>query len=106
MKVDQSWTAEIEIPAGGPRVMEAFGQGGEAKVLLFNWSELSWRHEEIKRAGASWDWPDYQPHITISYDPEAPDISQIDPYRGRIVLGPEIFEEINEDWREEIEETE
>lgn len=104
MKVGDTWQSEIEIAAGGPRMMEAFGQNGEAKVMLFASSELSWRHEEIKRAGASWDHPEYQPHITISYADDAPAISSVEPYRGKIVLGPEIFETVKEDWKASITE--
>jgi uncharacterized protein len=101
MKVGQSWTDEIEVPAGGARLMDRFG---EAKVLLFVSSELSWRHEEMKREGASWDHPEYQPHITISYDADSPAVGDIEPYRGKIVLGPEIFEEVNPRWAEGIKE--
>lgn len=104
MKVGQSWSDKIEVAAGGPRMLDAFGKSGEAKVLMFASSELSWRHQEIKDAGASWDHPEYQPHITISYAEDAPDIETVEPYRGKIVLGPEIFEEVNENWSEGITE--
>ena len=102
MRVGQSWSDKIEVAAGGPRMMEAFGENGEAKVLLFASSELSWRHQEIRNAGASWDHPEYQPHITISYAEDAPDIDGVEPWRGKIVLGPEIFEQVNEQWMEGI----
>lgn len=101
MKAGQPWGEQIEVPAGGPRLMEQFG---EARVFLFASSHLSWRHEEIKRAGATWDHPEYQPHITISYDEDAPDLSEVEPYKGRIVLGPELFSEIKENWKEGISE--
>ena len=81
--------------------MERFG---EARVLLFTNDDLKWRHERIKDAGASWDHSEYQPHITISYDPDAPDISTIEPYQGPIILGPEIFQEVKDDWQEGIKE--
>jgi phage-related protein (TIGR01555 family) len=99
--VGESWSSEIKISAGGPRQMEQFG---EATVLLFNASELRWRHDEIERAGASWDHPEYQPHITISYSFEG-DLSKVQPYQGEIVLGPELFAEVKEDWAEGITET-
>jgi phage-related protein (TIGR01555 family) len=102
MKVGESWAAELKIAAGGPRLMEKFG---EAKVLLFKAAELDWRHDDIKRAGASWDHPEYQSHITISYDPDAPDLADVEPYQGEIVLGPEIFAEVNEDWKAGVSET-
>ena len=98
MKVGEAWEAELKINPGGPRLMEAFGDNGEAKVLLFASSELNWRHERAKEAGASWDHGDYQPHITISWDPAA-SIEGIEPWQGEIVLGPEIFEELNPDWK-------
>src|SRR5690606_18681467 len=72
MKMGENWSDNgkggLTIPAGGPRLMDAFGPSGEAKVLLFSSSALSWRHEDMKRQGATWDHPEYQPHLTISYD--------------------------------------
>lgn len=102
MKVGQPWSEKVEIAAGGPRMLEAFGDAGQAKVLLFASSVLSWRHQEIRNAGASWDHDEYQPHITISYAEDAPVLDTIEPYRGKIVLGPEIFEQINEKWMEGV----
>ena len=89
-KMGDTWQAKMEIAPGGPRQIERFG---EAKVLLISATELRWRHEEMIRQGASSDYPDYQPHITISYG-DMPD--DVDPYQGKIVLGPEIFEEVKE----------
>ena len=101
MEVGQSWQDRLEVPAGGARLMEQFG---DARALLFASDELKWRHERIKDAGAEWDHPEYQPHITISYEPDAPDIAEIEPYQGPIILGPEIFQEVKENWQEGIEE--
>lgn len=107
MKMGENWSDNgkggLTIPAGGPRLMDAFGQNGEAKVLLFSSSALSWRHEDMKRNGATWDHPEYQPHVTISYDFDG-DLSEVEPWRGKIELGPEIFEEVNEDWRSGVSE--
>jgi phage-related protein (TIGR01555 family) len=87
----------IKILAGGPRLMEQFG---DAIVLQFASSRLTWRHEDIKRLGAETDYPDYQPHITITWQkPEGMNLSKVEPYRGEIILGPEIFEEVNDDWK-------
>ncbi len=99
-KVGESWTDEVEIAAGGPRMMERFG---EATVLLIASSHLSWRHEEIKRAGASWDHPEYQPHITIAYG-DTPDLAAIKPFTGKIVLGPEVFAEVDDGWKAKVAE--
>lgn len=95
MKAGEPWGSKLELPEGGPRVMEVFGK---ALVILVASSELQWRHETInERTGASWDFPDYQPHITIAYPAAMPDPAKIEPYRGPIILGPEIFEEVKPD---------
>lgn len=91
----------LTIPVGGPRLVEKFG---DATVLLFASSALSWRHEDMKRQGASWDHPEYQPHVSISYKAGDLDLGAVEPYRGEIILGPEIFEEIDEGWSEKLEE--
>lgn len=101
MEMGSTWEDEVKVPRGGARLMEKFG---EARVLLFNSNMLRWRHEEMVEKGATWDHPEYNPHITISYDPDAPDLANVEPYQGEIVLGPEIFEELNENWKAGVKE--
>jgi phage-related protein (TIGR01555 family) len=98
MKIEsEDWNQDrdgtIEIPPGGVRLVEPLGD--RTAVLLFTSSRLSWRHEQIVRAGASWDFEEYQPHISLTGDPV--DLAGVEPYRGRIVLGPEKFEEVKQD---------
>jgi phage-related protein (TIGR01555 family) len=92
----KEWTEngkdELIISEGGPRAVEPLG--GMTAVLLFASAQLTWRHSEILRAGASHDWDDYQPHVSLTKSPI--DLSKVEPYRGRIVLGPEIFEDLRE----------
>jgi hypothetical protein len=90
--VGTSWSDKVEIGAGGPRQMAELGPDGKYKALLITANELVWRNREMREAGASWDWPEYQPHISISVGGDMP--SGIQPYQGKIVLGPEIFEEV------------
>lgn len=92
-KVGTSWADKLEITAGGPRQMERLGEDGKYIALLITANELVWRHREIVEAGASWDWPDYQPHISIQVGGDV-DLAKVEPYRGKIVLGPELFEEV------------
>jgi phage-related protein (TIGR01555 family) len=84
---------KIMIPRGGPRQMDKFG---DATVLLFSSWSLNYRHEEAAEAGASWDHAEYQSHITLSTSGQTVDLTKIEPYQGKIVLGPEIFETIEE----------
>lgn len=94
--VGESWSPRLEIGAGGPRQMEALGESGEYYALLITASDLRWRHAEIVERGASWDWPEYQPHISIQVGGNI-DLSEVEPYQGKIILGAEIFEELRED---------
>lgn len=100
MAMGENWSGDgkgqVTLQPGGPRLVEPLGDEG-AVVLLFSATELQWRHRNMVEAGASHGYPEYTPHITITYEPGDVDISKVEPYRGRIVLGPEIFEEIDED---------
>ncbi|MDE0924767.1 anti-CBASS protein Acb1 family protein [Aurantimonas coralicida] len=84
---------QMVIPEGGPRVVEPLG--GMSAVLMFASSRLAWRHADIIRAGAEHGFPDYQTHVSLTKAPI--DLSTVEPYRGKIVLGPEIWEEVKED---------
>lgn len=108
MKAGESWSSERDgkliVQPGGARLVEKLGDKG-AVVLLFNSSDLSWRHEAIRRdAGASWDYPEYQPHVTITYAGSEVDLDKVEPYRGKLIFGPEIFQELDEDWSSRLQE--
>ncbi|MBZ0268053.1 hypothetical protein K8I85_07850, partial [bacterium] len=75
-----------------------------ALVLRFASYDLERRHRELRAAGASWDFPEYQPHVTITYSVPEADAGAIEPYRGPMVFGPEEFAGIDEGWADEIEE--
>ncbi|WP_144938380.1 anti-CBASS protein Acb1 family protein [Pseudomonas alabamensis] len=98
MKVGGDWGSRqdggMTVAPGGARLVEPLGSEG-AVVLLFNSSELAWRHMQIREAGASWDYDEYQPHVTITYAAGDIDLSKVEPYRGKIEFGPEIFEDLN-----------
>jgi uncharacterized protein len=83
---------DMVIAEGGPRVVEPLGD--RTAVLMFASSDLSYRNLDMRERGASWDWDDYQAHISLTGEPV--DLSAVTPYRGIIHLGPEIFEEIKE----------
>lgn len=87
---------------GGRRRMHKFGK---AIVILLDSDELDERWEEFGDHGASWDFPSYRPHVTILYDEEDEfNIKDIEPYRGEIVFGKEVFEEIIDDDDDDAEE--
>ena len=95
---------ELRVAPGGPRLVEKLCDKG-AVVHLFASSALTWRHEEIKRAGASPSHDEFQPHVTITYQaPEGLDLRTVEPYRGALRFGPEIFAEVVDDWETTITE--
>lgn len=96
-------TGEVIVGPGGPRLVERLGDGS-AVALLFQSLDLQWRHREMRDAGASWDWPSYLPHITLSYAAGDLDLAAVEPYQGRLIFGPERFEAIQSDWQERIAE--
>lgn len=102
MTMGENWSpndGKLTIAPGGPRVVERLGDKGAA-VLMFASSELSYRHKSMVELGASWDYESYQPHVTITYAvPEGMDVSKVEPYRGKLVFGPEIFEDLTDGWR-------
>lgn len=104
MKMGSAWEARLEVPEGGPRLMEKFGDQGDVLVLLFASNDLNWRHGYALDIGGSSDYPEYQPHISISLQAGAIDLINIKPWTGPILLGPEVFEEIDDskDWREKV----
>lgn len=93
----------LVIDPGGPRVVDRLGDQGA--IVLHFWNEqLSWRNRQMRDAGASWDFPQYLPHITLTYQGGDIDLAKVQPYTGRIVLGPEIFEPIEDGWQNDLAE--
>lgn len=96
---------ELSKPVG--RSVAPLGDGG-AIVLKLSPEEsapLRERWAYFLGRGASWDWPTYQAHITITYDGEGVEIDDIEPYAGSILLGGETASQLNENYASEVRET-
>jgi phage-related protein (TIGR01555 family) len=106
MKMGETWGTDedggLTIKPGGPRAIERFG---DAIVLQFaSWSLVS-RHADMVRAGASHDFDEYLPHVTITYSaPEGLDLDAIKPFTGELAFGVEIFEPLDLEWKSKITE--
>lgn len=101
----QAWSGSdgrMTVPPGGPRQVKRFDGG--AIVLLFSSDDLEWRHKHMIEAGATWDHPEYRRHVTITYDGEGLDLEQVEPYQGELVFGPEIFEQLDGGWQDDLRE--
>jgi len=106
IKVGEDWyqdeNGNLTVVAGGARFMERLGDGG-AVVLQFASAKLSSRHMWAREEGCSFDYDEYQPHVTVAWDSEVRiDHTKLEPWRGELRFGPEIFEEIDENWRDKV----
>jgi hypothetical protein len=88
------------------RQMEMFGKEQNVLVIQIESDELHARWQEFCDHGASYDFPEYKPHITITYKGGGlkETTKQIEPYRGEIVLGPERFKRIDRTWAGDVPE--
>lgn len=86
---------------GGERSIEQFG---DATVLCFTSKRLHERWEQFSDAGASYDFPTYRPHVTITYNGEDLDLKSMQPFSGDLIFGPETLKPIDDDWADNVEE--
>lgn len=96
MAIPQDWASredgKLRVPAGGPRVNEILGS---FVVLEFASDELRWRNQQFMDAGAISRWSEFKPHVSVASGVGGEtDVLAMKPYTGRLVLGPEIFEEV------------
>jgi hypothetical protein len=70
-----------------------------ALVLHIESQTLQDRHAQALAAGASHDWPTYQPHVTLSYGHSGP--VPTTPPDFPLTFGPEVHGPLNENWAED-----
>lgn len=75
------------------RINEPLGTEG-AKVMKIQSPYLKKRWRYYLDNGCSWKFPDYTPHIALTYNTMGY-YARITPYMGEIILGPEIWKECN-----------
>lgn len=86
---------------GGQRSIAQFGN---AVVLCFPSNRLRDRWQEILENGASYDFDEFKPHVSLTFQDDHPELDTIELYTGNLRFGPEHFAEINENWGDNIEE--
>lgn len=88
----------LTIPASSDRVVMPLGDQG-AVVLKFSDSRLLARWQTFRDHGASWDYDGVLlPHVSITYQGSDLDLTGIEPYRGPIVLGGEVWKTVKTNW--------
>ena len=93
--LDQSLSSHPMILSVINSFVQPLGDKG-AVVLRFDSLALRQRHASLLAKGASHDFPEYQPHVTLTYKGMPAEEPQ--QYQGELVFGPEIFSEINDDF--------
>jgi len=103
LAMGEPYDKEVTVEAGGPRRLERFGPKGDVVVLVFASDALFWRNAAMRDRGASYDFPEYTPHVTLAVDvPSDRDISTIEPYQGKLEFGPETFQAIKDKWKDGV----
>lgn len=88
---------QITVRSKADRQVIALGDKG-AVVLRFADPTLQSRWQELVDGGASWEFENYQPHVTITWDGAGVDLATVNPYRGPLVFGPEVARDLDENW--------
>ncbi|GEM_PF-1387813 len=74
--------------------------GKRALVLLLDAPTVVARHEQLMAEHpATYDYPEYKPHITLSYDIGDLDETQLVPLEKIVELSDEYVEELKLDWQ-------
>jgi hypothetical protein len=90
------WRSDIyDVPEVCGRWLEILEN--DAVALCFQSVELVARWQEIRDLGASWDFPEYTPHVTLAFKAGDVDVARIKPYMGPLRFGAEVFDVIPED---------
>lgn len=84
---------DVVVGADIRRSVVPLGDEG-AVVLKFKSDEITKCWQRLIDAGASWDYPSYQPHVTLTFKGQGVDLKKIKPYTGELIFGPEVFREI------------
>lgn len=81
---------------------DKFGDEGNVLVLTFQCPDLREKHFNAREEhNLSWDFDDYHPHITLSYDAENIDINDLDYPTFPIYLEGEYVEPFDSDWKDD-----
>jgi PBSX family phage portal protein len=88
---------------GGKRELAEFGPEKDTVVLVFESESLQMDHKMYMQAGASFDFPEYRPHVSLTMKkPKNLAVQKIIPYDGVISLGPEQWDDIHPNHNETL----
>ncbi len=89
-----------KMPIGTPAALGVFEHNNKrALVLILDSSYLNMRHEYAMILGATYDFPEYKPHITLSYDIGALKILDTALDKSKVLeMASEYVEDLDLDW--------
>lgn len=93
--------SEIVVPSFSLREIAPLGDEG-AIVLKYDSEKMQNRFNECIKAGATYDYDEYIPHITISYNGKDLNLNNLKIPDFDIVLYNETVEPLNLDWKEDV----
>ena len=74
-------------------------EGDNVLVMKLNAPSISARHLKLmQQHQATYDYPEYLPHITLSYKYDKKEVTGIAPFNYDIILGKEYVEDLNLDY--------
>jgi cation transport regulator ChaB len=91
------------IVRGGKRAVVPLGDKG-AVVLKVQSDALQSEHMMFRSMGASWDYQEYTPHISITYQGRGISVADMQPFTDDIVLGPLCAKPIETEWAGDVAE--
>lgn len=71
---------------------------GPALIMLLDSDYLHSRHTYSKALGATYDFPDYKPHVTLSYNLGVQKVDLLDALNIDIEMSREYVEELDLEW--------
>lgn len=93
------YETEIKAKFSG---FDMFGKDKDSLVVKMKSPELQKRHKSMmKEFDLVYDFDEYIPHITLSYDAAGFDISKLDDYHGDLMFSGEDENELEKDWKPE-----
>lgn len=94
---EEKYTPEIKAKFSG---FAMFGENKDTLVVKMKSPELQKRHDEMMdEFDLSYNFDEYIPHITLSYDAPNFDISKLDNYYGDLMFSGEEANELETDWK-------
>lgn len=97
-RVEFNFVPAIKLLTIAPSNLKFGLLNGCLVLFILNSIELAVEHQRTLEAGATYDYPTYEPHSTILYDADDIDIGSLAVPDFDLILGDEYVEPLDLDW--------